>query len=348
MKDDFQLSSLEQGYKHLLERGMRPIDILERDSYNKYFTEFGKVENWFYPAHRAIALQSSPMEENCIAFADRDIYAGRYPRYLPPYDHKHNFVVLYYVISQPVSHIVEGITLPLDAGDLLILSPGVRHTFSITSDEGMVLTIVIRCSVFKSVFSSLFNYKNLLSDYFLCCGYSAVKEPYLLCKTGGDKSIYDLITDICTENNPDILLSNKMVDLYFQCLCIKLMRYSKDNYLFAQRTEKSHVDNNLAITQIIRLILLNYNTITLQELAGRFNYSVEHVSRMIKAFTGENFVDIRAAARILNAIDLLENNPCISVEDISQKVGYSDVCTFCRAFKRYKGISLTEYRKTHL
>lgn len=348
MKDSFQVSSLEHGYKHLLASGMRPIDILERDSYNKYFAEFGEVENWFYPVHRSFALRSPVIEEDYTISTDRNICAIRYPRYLPPYDHEHNFIALYYIVRQPVSHIVEGTTLSLDVSDLLILSPGAHHTFSIMNDEGIAFIMAIRCSTFKSAFSSLFNYKNLLSDYFLRCAYNIVKTPYLLCKTGGDESIYDLIMDICAENNPNMLLSSNMLDLCFQCLCIKLMRHSEDNYFLPERTEKLLANNHLAITQIIRFILQNYNTTTLREVAKHFNYSEEHICRMIKAFAGKTFADIRTTARILNAINLLESNPYISVEDISQTVGYSDVSTFYRTFKRYKGISPTEYRKTHL
>jgi YesN/AraC family two-component response regulator len=50
--------------------------------------------------------------------------------------------------------------------------------------------------------------------------------------------------------------------------------------------------------------------------------------------------------RITNAKDYLANTS-LSIADISNNVGYADPMYFSRLFKKYTGMTLSEYRKKH-
>ncbi len=82
----------------------------------------------------------------------------------------------------------------------------------------------------------------------------------------------------------------------------------------------------------------------LKELATRFGMTVQSVSRLFKARTGETFYNYLYRKRMEYACELLKYS-ADTVSDISGKVGYDNDFSFKRAFIRYAGIRPKEYRE---
>lgn len=73
-------------------------------------------------------------------------------------------------------------------------------------------------------------------------------------------------------------------------------------------------------------------------------FSPFHFHRIFKFITGETLNEYITRRRIeKSALDLLHKN--ISTTEIAHKLGYSDNSSFSRAFKKYFGISPTEFKK---
>jgi AraC-like DNA-binding protein len=85
------------------------------------------------------------------------------------------------------------------------------------------------------------------------------------------------------------------------------------------------------------------NGISLRTIASRFGVSVPYLSRFIKDQTGENFVEYVARRRIARAKEMLAAGD-VTIEQVSQSVGYVNLLTFRRAFKRYEGVNPGDYR----
>ena len=84
---------------------------------------------------------------------------------------------------------------------------------------------------------------------------------------------------------------------------------------------------------------LSLNTIS--EIAS---FSPFHFHRIFKFITGETLNKYVARRRIeKSAMDLLHSN--ISTTEIAHKFGFSDNSSYSRAFKKYYGISPTEFRR---
>ena len=66
----------------------------------------------------------------------------------------------------------------------------------------------------------------------------------------------------------------------------------------------------------------------------------------LKKEVGVNFSEYLIKVRIKNAKEMLLNTEG-SVEDISYAVGYSDIKYFSRIFKKYMGVTPTEFRKLY-
>lgn len=88
----------------------------------------------------------------------------------------------------------------------------------------------------------------------------------------------------------------------------------------------------------------NFRTITLRELAEKFYFTEQYLSKYIKGNTGKTFIEIVRDIRLKNAQKLLSTTDLL-IGEISEASGYTSVEHFTRQFKREFSVSPTNYRK---
>lgn len=87
--------------------------------------------------------------------------------------------------------------------------------------------------------------------------------------------------------------------------------------------------------------------ISLEVLSDLCEVSKQHFCRVFKGKTGMRPMEYLARKRILEAKVLLSSTD-ISVGEIGQSVGYRDLTYFGMVFKKYEGVSPSEFRKTRM
>jgi two-component system response regulator YesN len=119
----------------------------------------------------------------------------------------------------------------------------------------------------------------------------------------------------------------------------------------AARSVASKVNsyNNKSIKLILRKAMeylqQHYNEqITLNEVAEHTYVSTYYISRMFKREMGKNFVDCLNEIRIEKAKEMLKDVRFKTYE-VAEKVGIPDAHYFSRLFKKYVGVTPTEYRE---
>ena len=112
-----------------------------------------------------------------------------------------------------------------------------------------------------------------------------------------------------------------------------------------QSHHKKHISGqNPTIVQAMEYIRKNYKgNVTLSTLADYLNMNPSYLSRFLKKETGSNFVDILARIRMEKAKKLLDEG--VRVVEVGEQVGYSDYTYFYQVFKRFEGISPSEYKR---
>lgn len=85
--------------------------------------------------------------------------------------------------------------------------------------------------------------------------------------------------------------------------------------------------------------------LSVPELARRFGYSEGHLAHLFKAHAGESIMHYVQRRRILEAKQLLENDPGLTVAAVGEIVGFSDNGRFHRAFKAQSGLTPAMYRR---
>ena len=78
-------------------------------------------------------------------------------------------------------------------------------------------------------------------------------------------------------------------------------------------------------------------------LAQEFGISVPHVSRSFKNFRDYGVLEYIHKVRLEHAKDMLKND--VRIKNIALDVGYTDAQAFTRAFKRYEGITPSQYKE---
>ncbi|MTI47134.1 response regulator [Sporosalibacterium faouarense] len=99
------------------------------------------------------------------------------------------------------------------------------------------------------------------------------------------------------------------------------------------------------IIEAIEFIKENYNkNVSLRDVAKNLNMSYHYFSKFFKESIGKNFVDYVTDIRMSKAKELLENED-YSIKAISFDIGYNDPNYFSKIFKKYFGMSPTEFRQ---
>jgi AraC-like DNA-binding protein len=99
-------------------------------------------------------------------------------------------------------------------------------------------------------------------------------------------------------------------------------------------------------TEMMRFIKEHYHEdISLEEVSSYLNLSTGYFSTIFKKETGENFKSYLNKYRAQKATEFLRENPNIKIKDLAIQVGYYNVNSFIRMFKKYEGTSPGEYAK---
>ncbi|MGO4789735.1 helix-turn-helix domain-containing protein [Paenibacillus sp. 2KB_20] len=86
--------------------------------------------------------------------------------------------------------------------------------------------------------------------------------------------------------------------------------------------------------------------ISLEQLASKLNMSPTYLSGYIKEKTGSNFSDQLNAIRITKAKELLQTTN-MPIQEVGNRIGYRNVTSFIRMFKKVTGQTPGDYRKTN-
>lgn len=118
--------------------------------------------------------------------------------------------------------------------------------------------------------------------------------------------------------------------------------------LTSEALSTNHLMGNnipVQILDIIEWIRTHYDqSLTVNEIAEKFNYHPTYLTSLFKKHTGYPIITYINRTRIAVAKNLLISRT-LSVYGIADMCGFTDEKHFMKLFKRYEGITPTQYRK---
>ena len=86
-----------------------------------------------------------------------------------------------------------------------------------------------------------------------------------------------------------------------------------------------------------------YSTVSIDELCAALNYSKTYLSTLFKSHKKTSIMNFYNALKIKEAKKLIRDKG-YSVSEVSRKLDFNNPYYFSKVFKRYEGISPSEYK----
>ena len=244
-------------------------------------------------------------------------------------EHWHKDLEVNYVLQGPTDYIVDGKSRLCAAGDVCVINSGCIHSinkrFTCLDNKIDAFTVIIDYDFLRSLVPDLDNARfevdqdslPLLRECLdrLLTGYLGQKGPYRdIALTG---MVYELVYLLCEhckkEKSPVELRSQRHIQQIY-----RIMEDVRDHY---------------------------QETVSQSDAAGRLGFSREHLSRFFKQYTGLTYLEYLTRYRIDKAKQRLETTDQTEIE-IALDAGFSGVKQMSGAFKKYLGMTPSQFRKS--
>lgn len=270
-----------------------------------------------------------------------NICLSKHYRYTPVFEHSHEFFEILCIYDGTASTVIQGISHPLQTGDICIIPPNTKHSVGIF-DDSIAINIMIRSSTFQTTFFQSLTNNNALSQFFAHVLYHKTEGNFLIFHSGQDTRIRQTLEDLymeylCHEKYSYTFL-NSMLILFWA----KLLRYHETD--IESILTKDTIGGS--ITEILNYLNKNYQNVSLSETAKHFGYSISHFSTLIKEGTGQTFLQIIRDIKLSQACRALKETS-LSNHAICELVGYESPEHFMRLFKKTYGMTPGDYRKKY-
>ena len=230
----------------------------------------------------------------------------------------------------------------LSQGDVIFIAPGVPHfSHTLSSDVPCICRFVyINADNIVNILKFLLkNNSDVIEDMLMN---ARTYVPAIIHSTKQNilSNLLVKTIELCKENQPYLTeLSNLSITQFI------IEAYNE--FFAGKQTAKSNnaSSNDKLIEDVAEYLALHYNcNDTVKSLAESYHLSESQFSKRFIKVYGISPAAYRIKLRCNVAAELIEHTE-LSIQFISQKVGYTDTSEFYKAFKKNFGMSPTSYRK---
>ena len=262
------------------------------------------------------------------------------PRYLDLCDISPGFLVVLFAMCGCIRMRIEDADIHLEEGNIILCSPRARYTIFACDTDNISIQIVIRGQALQRYVHHYFEGEGVLSRFLYQSVIHGSGPKYLKIMSKPDDNLKELMLDILVEQEIQRGWSERIIACYFEELLCRLMSD------FSTVTSPHHVTMSLDTTaQLIDVYMRdNFTDITIERLSRQFHISPSYVNRMLKRKFGKSYSKMLTEMRMDKAKELLKRRD-LSIESISEMVGYGEARQFRRAFGDAFGMSPSTFRK---
>ena len=250
-----------------------------------------------------------------------------------PGEHPGAHLQLLFAPERAVLGLRDGRRVPLCAGSVLLL----RSRAGCRVESGRTLAVRYPESFFDGLFFSQLADCRILYDLMRL---PDPEEEFLCFDYRPDEPVWECLLALCRE----LLLGDGFTGKLLHCGTVQLFTLLQRGFRDHLAVSRSTMLRQNAFGQMLKYMGDHYDTVTLEELARRFNYNPSYLSAYFRRVTGETFSHKLYHIRMEQALWALEHTDR-PVQDISQSLGFKEKSYFLRRFKAEYGCTPTQYRK---
>ena len=250
--------------------------------------------------------------------------------------HQHPFYEIFFFISGNVNYIIEGRSYKLWPGDILLTSNADIHRPEVRPGRPYERIVIWLADDF---FDHL---KRFSGEDFTACFTDAALKDYRLIRP--DDGTLIRLRQLC-EQMSDAKFSKKLGSAALtQAYLIEFLVRVCRAYYDTPESVKNDITEDEKVNQVIGYINENLaDSLSLDNLAGRFYISKFYLSRRFKQFTGLTIYQYIMKKRLITARNMLRAGTPVTVSCL--QCGFNDYSNFLKAFKREFGENPSFYSK---
>ncbi len=259
-------------------------------------------------------------------------------RYIPMPWHTNGYFEILCCTSGPAVYYIGDRTVPLTAGDVLILPPGVRFAFLCPGNEAGVSSNSLRASTLRYALYSYLGREEPLPQFLAQTQRAEIPIAYFRISTGSPTLLNDFIAHcvrLAAEHHPT--MQAQMNAALLQFLCTLELDYSDRFDTVTAQTSENIGD------RMLTYIRTHFHELTRADLARQFNYSERQVTRILQERTGMSFARFLSQTRMEYIANTLTTTDK-PVRDIVEASGYVYCSHFYELFHERFGMSPSDYR----
>lgn len=287
--------------------------------------------------------QYLPGKKEAVYTIQAPVFIAREAFYSPAFFKRFSdqFLILYALFGTPRLHLA-GEVRQLEPGALVILAPDTLWHME-CSERDLVIHMMIQKQWFERYLFDIIPKDPRLFAFFNQALYARQQGSLAFCLPPKER-VLSIIRGLFSEF---LSMDQYSAEAYMHYIQILLAHVLRDSETAREGIEKNTALSANAIFPVIfQYMMANYETLTLEKLAGHFHYHTVYLSKLIQENTGENFTTIMTRLRIQKSKELLSTTD-YPVTRVSEMSGYSKPDYFAFVFKKETGMSPSCYRKAN-
>ena len=284
-----------------------------------------------YAINQELSLKEHGRVLSNYFFKNKDIYISRHNRYADYPTHTHTFLEMNYMLQGHATEIVDDKKITLNTGDLLLLDEGSTHSIKALGDNDLLINILFRTkNISINLLNDLRRSNNIFYDFLLSqvIEDSNHKRDYLVFTKKRNTEVQETLDRIIDEYYLKRDFSNSIIKSYLSILLVQLVREYPLN--------GPHQENksSLLAIKVLKAIAEEYKTVSLEELANRYNYNKNYLSNIFKSEVGQTFSEVLTRQRLIQAHTLIASTS-LPIATIMEQVGIKNKTFFYQKYKNY-------------
>jgi len=254
------------------------------------------------------------------------------------FQHFHSFFEIHILLSRNARHIIEGIPYNIVPHDFVLLRPSLLHKSEYIQGDS-TKRLVINFLYPDNYFNQQSAFETILSTFFRQVPIYRFGKEQLAPLLKLLNEIFAISKQPCPEEVKNLMIHQKFIEFLYQFWQVK-----EHNTYIKEMDENKTEKKIFAITSYIHSHY--HESISLEQLSKQFFISNYYLSHQFKSITGHTLTDYIQMTRIRNTQYLLINTN-EKVTEISQQCGFTSFSQFNRVFRKFCGLSPSEFRKGH-
>ena len=219
------------------------------------------------------------------------------------------------------------VTVPVKQGDIFISFPYDTHSIAADEHEGINYSF---CAFFLKDEELLFEMEKLAMTY--------SRAPDRIIRSN---TVSALLASAIAETGKERLQQKKYLEAIFTQMIIQIIRaFNKQSPSAATPSKREEL-----CYQVMDYINTHiYSISSLEEIAEQFSYDYTYISKIFTKTTSQSISEYYRFQRLEVARTLIHEDR-LKMTEIAEKLRYSSIYSFSKAFKKQYGISPREYKR---